>query len=152
MNGVNFKIYVNKAEDLAPAQYVAVGGQRGGKLNRSGDTIDTTTKDDKGWKANRVGLLEWSIDGDGIYISDDEGYALLEEAFLQKKVVKVKMAVASGMKYEGEAVITDFPLDMPYDNEVTYTVKLQGTGALEKGTDVAVLSAEPKVASKTVTK
>lgn len=159
MNGVNFKIYVNKGESTSSPQYVAVGGQRGGKLNRSGDTIDTTTKDDNGWKANRVGLLEWSIDGDGIYISDDEGYQLLEEAFLQKKVVLVKMAVASGIKYSGEAVITDFPLDMPYDNEVTYTVKLQGTGALTKGTDVAVLSdeptvlsAEPKVASKTATK
>ena len=134
MNGVNFKIYVNKGTAEAP-QYVAIGGQRGGKLNRSGDTVDTTTKDDNGWKASRLGLLEWSIDGDGIYIENDEGYGLLEEAFLNKEVVLVKMAVSKGLKFEGEAIITDFPVDMPFDNEVTYTVKLQGTGALEKGID-----------------
>lgn len=139
MNGVNFKIYVNTGEEATP-NFVSVGGQRGGKLNRSGDTVDVTTKDDNGWKASRVGLLEWSIDGDGIFISDDEGYALLETAFLEKEPVLVKMAVASGLKYEGLAVVTDFPLDMPYDNEVTYSVKLQGMGALTKGTETPVMA------------
>ena len=137
MNGVNFKIYANKGTQDEP-NYVSVGGQRGGKLNRSGDSVDVTTKDDKGWKASRVGLLEWSIDGDGIYIEGDEGYELLEEKFLNREPVLVKMAVANGIKHEGLAVITDLPLDMPYDNEVTYSIKLQGMGALEKGTDSVV--------------
>lgn len=135
MKGVNFKIYVNKGTDEAP-KFISVGGQRGGKLNRSGDSVDTTTKDDNGWKASRVGLLEWSIDGDGVYVENDEGYKLLEEAFLSTKTVLVRMGMESGLKYEGLANITDFPLDMPFDNDVTYTVKLQGTGALVKSEDV----------------
>lgn len=130
MNGVNFKIYAGKGEGETKT-YVPVGGQRGGKLNRSADTVDVTTKDGNGWKESRTGLKEWSIDGDGIFIENNEGYLLIEEAFLNNKVVVVRMAT-EGLKYEGEAVITDFPLDMPFDNEVTYSVKLQGTGALKK--------------------
>ena len=131
MNGVNFKIYVNKTVGEVVTQ-IPVGGQRGGKLNRSADTVDTTTKDGNGWKESRTGLKEWSIDGDGIFIENDEGFTLLENAFLNNELVTVHMAVEEGMKFIGNAVVTDFPLDMPFDNEVTYSVKLQGTGALEK--------------------
>lgn len=130
-SGVDFKIYVNKGQDNSP-EYVAVGGQRGGKLNRSGSEIDVTTKDTGGWKASKVGLLEWSIDGDGVFLESDEGFKALEGAFLQRKEVLVKMGTATGLHYKGKAVVTDFPLDMPYDNEITYSVKLKGTGALEK--------------------
>lgn len=144
MNGVDFKIYVEKTVGEV-ATFVSVGGQKGGKLNRSSDTVDTTTKDTEGWKASRSGLKEWSIDGDGIYAEDDEGYVLLEDAFLQNKIVKVKMAIDGGLKFTGEAIITDFPLDMPYDNDVTYSIKVQGTGALVRGTDFV---APPEVKEK----
>lgn len=131
MDGVNFKIYVNVSETETPS-YKAVAGQKGGKLNRSADTVDTTTKDGAGWKESRAGLLEWSIDGDGVFVHGNEGLKALEKAFLERKVIKVKMGMETGLAYEGNAIITDFPLDMPYDNDVTYSVKLQGTGALEE--------------------
>lgn len=129
MDGVKFKILVETGTGDSKS-FVVVGGQRGGKLNRSAESVDTTTKDADGWKEARPGLLEWSIDGDGIYISDNEGYRLIETAFIGKKLVKIRMATADNFGFEGNAVITDFPLDMPFDNEVTYSIKLQGTGAL----------------------
>lgn len=129
MDGVKFKILVEKTVGEAKS-FVVVGGQRGGKLNRSAETVDTTTKDAGGWKEARPGLLEWSIDGDGIYLTGNEGYNLIETAFIQKELVKVRMAVEGGVGFEGMAVIVDFPLDMPFDNEVTYSIKVQGTGAL----------------------
>ena len=131
MNGVNFKIYANKGTQEQP-EYVSVGGQRGGKLNRSGDTVDVTTKDDNGWKASRVGLLEWSIDGDGILIDGDEAFGMLEEAFLSGEYVDVKIGDDAGWGFEGKAIITDFPVEAPYDDALSYSMTLQGTGVLNK--------------------
>ncbi|MGL5460717.1 MAG: phage major tail protein, TP901-1 family [Cetobacterium sp.] len=128
-SGVNFLIFVDKSTNETP-NFVKVGGQRGGKFNRSGDTIDVTTKDDIGWKNNRAGLLEWSIEGDGVMIENDEGFKLLEQKFLAREQVKVKIGYASGLAYEGMGVLTDFPLDAPYDDEVTYSIKIQGCGAV----------------------
>lgn len=141
--GVDFVIKVNKGTTELP-EYVKVAGQRGGKLNRSGDTIDVTTKDDEGWKNNRVGLLEWSIDGDGLVVVDDEGYKKIEEAFLNRQTVLVQFGVESGLCFEGEAVITDFPLDAPYDDELSYSVKLQGCGALTKKEATVLAKAKSK--------
>ena len=41
--------------------------QKGASLNRSAETIDTTTKDSQGWKEFISALKEWSIDCDGLY-------------------------------------------------------------------------------------
>ena len=32
--------------------------------------------------------------------------------------------------YKGKAIITDFPIDAPYDDAATYSLTLQGTGEL----------------------
>ena len=135
--GVNFKIYVDKGSNT----YIPVAGQRGGKLNRSAGTVDVTTKDGNGWKEVRTGVKEWSIDGDGVIVFDDEGYKFLEKAFNNNSIVKVFIGTVSGLKYKGDAVISDFPIDMPYDNECTYSLKLEGTGALTQ-MDTAITSLE----------
>lgn len=131
--GVNFKIYVNKGTKESP-NFIAVAGQRGGKLNRSANVHDVTTKDGNGWKEVRTGIKEWSIDGDGVVVFSDEGFLLLEQAFTGNQVVPVYIGTEDNLKYSGNAVISDFPLDMPYDNECTYSLKLEGTGELTKTT------------------
>jgi TP901-1 family phage major tail protein len=141
--GVNFKIYVDKSSS-GSAQWVAVAGQRGGKLNRSASVHDTTTKDGNGWAEKRTGIKEWSIDGDGVVVFSDEGWKLLETAFNTNKVVKVHIGESGGVTYSGSAVISDFPIDMPYDNECTYSLKLEGTGALTFS-ESGVTSLETKV-------
>jgi len=108
----------------------AVGGQRGATLNRSGETIDTTTKDSEGWKENEAGLKEWGIDCDGLVVVDDTAYAALEAAFMASTEVTAEVAMPSGKKYSGTGIITDFPIEAPYDDEVTYSVSIVGNGAL----------------------
>lgn len=133
--GINFVVEVNKGDDITPI-WVQVAGQKAGKVNRSQDTIDTTTKDSGLDKEFEPSFREWSIDADGLLVKDDEGYKLLEDTYYQSKKVQVRMKTAGGNAYKGMAIITDFPIDAPYNDTVKYSLKLQGTGKLEKETIV----------------
>jgi TP901-1 family phage major tail protein len=108
----------------------AVGGQRGATLNRSGEAIDVTTKDSSGWKESEAGLKEWGVDCDGLVVVDDTAYAALEAAYMASTEVTVEVAMPSGKKYSGSGIITDFPIEAPYDDEVSYSVSILGNGEL----------------------
>lgn len=129
MRGMTCKVYI-----VDPVEEEKIlGGQRGATLNRSAETLDATSKDTEGfWKETLQGFKEWSIDTDGLLIESDEAYSVLEEKFLKSENVDVLVIMGSGTKYKGNAVITDFPLEMPYDDMVTYSLSLTGSGALEK--------------------
>ncbi len=132
--GMDIILKVNIAEAEAEANYVAIAGQRGATLNRSRDVIDVTCKDaGGGWKQSIAGFGEWSIDTDGILIDGDENFAKLEKSFLNREVILVQMVNSkTGKGYEGEAVVTDFPLEAPYDDAMTYSLSLKGAGELRE--------------------
>lgn len=125
--GSKVKVYIG-----AVATGKVLAGQRSATLNRSAETIDTTTKDGNGWAESEVGMKSWSIDCDGAFIESDVAYTELEAAFLAGANVEVYVQFPSGAKYAGEAAITDFPLEFPFDDLVTYSISLQGSGALVK--------------------
>lgn len=116
--------------------------QRGATLNRSAETIDTTTKTSGGWKEFVASLKEWSIDCDGLYTlptaSGTNSFRALEDAFVSGEPVTVEFALASETGatvgdttgFSGQAIIVDFPLEAPQDDSVTFSVSFQGTGAL----------------------
>lgn len=130
--------YIRGVEILIQAEttegvFKDLAGQRGCTLNRSGEVIDVSNKVSSGWKENLTGLKEWSIDADGIMVADDESLQVLEKAFIESKVVHIKMGKKdSTWGYEGDAIITDFPIEAPYDDAVTYSMTLQGAGGLEE--------------------
>ena len=127
--GIDFIIQVNTGTEQTPV-WTTVAAQRGAKLNRSSDTVDTTTKDSDSWKENEYTFREWSIDADGLIVENDEGYKALDDAFFQLKKLQVQMVTAAGNKYKGLSLLTDFSNDAPYNDSATYSVKLLGTGAL----------------------
>jgi TP901-1 family phage major tail protein len=128
MQGMKCKVYI-----VDTTTDTVLAGQRSATLNRSAETIDATSKDTEGyWKENLQGFKEWSIDCDGALVESDAAYALLEGKFLNSENVDVKIIMGSGTEYSGNAVLTDFPLDMPYDDLVTYSLSLTGSGALTK--------------------
>ncbi|PEJ37275.1 phage major tail protein, TP901-1 family [Bacillus pseudomycoides] len=127
MTGMKCKVYI---EDATTGKLLA--GQRNATLSRSAETVDATSKDTAGfWKENLSGFKEWSIDCDGAFIESDAAYGLLETAFLNSENVNVYIELPSGTKYKGNCTITDFSLEFPYDDIVTYSISLQGSGALE---------------------
>ena len=105
-----------------------LGGQRGATLNRSSEVIDITNKVSGGWKENVSGFKEWSVDADGLFITDDAAYLALETAYAAGTAVEVKLAKGAELVYSGSAYITDFPVEAPYDDASTYSVSLTGTG------------------------
>ncbi|MFI8708477.1 phage major tail protein, TP901-1 family [Bacillus sp. NPDC077411] len=127
MTGMKCKVFI---EDATTGKLLA--GQRNATLSRSAETIDATSKDTLGfWKESLAGFKEWSIDCDGAFIESDTAYGLLETAFMNSENVVVYIELPSGTKYKGETTITDFSLEFPYDDLVTYSISLQGSGALE---------------------
>lgn len=119
--------------NIAGTELLAISGQQGLTINRSADSIEITSKDTKGgWKSYLAGMKEWSIDNDGLYVPNDESHSILSQAFENGDPVCVKVVDSKrkvGM-FGGLAVITDYPIEAPYDDSVTYSITLSGMGAL----------------------
>lgn len=112
---------------------LAISGQQGLTINRSADSIEITSKDTAGgWKSKIAGMKEWSIDNDGLYVPGDESHNVLSQAFENSDPVCVKVINGKTKKgmFGGLAVITDYPLEAPYDDAMTYSLSLEGMGAL----------------------
>lgn len=114
---------------------ITVAGQQGTTLNMNADTIDVTDKTSGGWKTYMPGLKEWSIDQDVFYTIGDESNKLLLNAYLDRKPIGVFIQVgddaeAGKISFEGEAYITDFPMDFALDNAASVSMSLSGASAL----------------------
>lgn len=126
MTGMKVKLYVM---DAATGKVLA--GQKNASLSRSAESIDATSKDNVGyWKEAIAGFKEWSVDADGAYVESDEAFGVLEAAFLNSENVDIYLEFPSGARYEGNATITDFSLELPFDDLVSYGLSFQGNGAL----------------------
>lgn len=118
--------------DSAGTALLAIKGQKSLKLNRKADSIDITTKDDSDWKAKMAGMKEWGIDTDGIYVMNDKSHRELSKAFEDSIPVLVKITDKKNATdmFGGLASITDYSLDAPYDDAMTYSISLEGMGKL----------------------
>jgi len=118
--------------DSTGSTLLAIAGQQGLTINRDKDTIEVTSKDSEGWKQFVVGLKEWSIDNDGVYVRDHASHKQLKSLFEADEpfLIKVTNQKAKTDMFGGLALLTSYPIEAPYDDAVTYTIALQGTGAL----------------------
>jgi len=125
IKGIDFILEVQQG-----ANFIQVGGQQGATLNRSKESIETTSKDSNGWRNRVGGIKEWGIDADGLLIVSDQGYRILEDSFLNDNKLTVRIGTPSGMRFAGEVIVTDFPLEAGFEDMATYSVTLEGCGAL----------------------
>ena len=77
-------------------------------------------------------MKEWSIDNDGLYVTDHDYHKALAKAFDAGDPVCIKVVNGKTKKgmFGGLAVITDYPVEAPFDDAVTYSLTLEGMGAL----------------------
>lgn len=112
---------------------LAIKGQQGLTINRSADSIEITSKDTEGdWKSKIAGMKEWSIDTDGLYYTSDTSHTSLSTAFENGDPVCIKVVnkkLKKGM-FAGFSVITDYSLEAPHDDAVTFSMTLEGQGKL----------------------
>lgn len=119
--------------DSTGENLLAVAGQQGLTINRSKDSIEVTSKDSKGgWKTKIGGMKEWSIDNDGLYVPNHASHKALGKAFKNDELLCLKVIDQkneTGM-FGGLATLTDYSLEAPYDDAMTYSAALDGSGEL----------------------
>ena len=118
--------------DQTGSTLLAIAGQQGLTINRDKDTLEVTSKDSDGWKQFVVGLKEWSVDNDGLYVRSHESHKQLKGLFESDDpfLIKVTNQKTKSDMFGGLALLTSYPIEAPFDDAVTYTISLQGTGAL----------------------
>ncbi len=133
--------------DQTGSVLLAIAGQQGLTINRDKDTIEVTSKDANGWKEFVVGLKEWSIDNDGVYVRDHASHKQLKKLFESDDpfLIKVTNQKTETDMFGGLALLTSYPIEAPYDDAVTYTISLQGTGELVDLEDEAQTPETPEV-------
>lgn len=112
---------------------LAISGQQGLTINRAADSIEINSKDTEGgWKSKIAGMKEWSIDTDGLYVTGDESHNILSKAFENGDSVCLKVINKKAKKgmFAGFAAVTDYPIEAPYDDAMTYSLTLDGQGKL----------------------
>ena len=129
VSGIGFIIKVNTGTIASPV-YTTVGGQRNATLSMGTDEIDVTDKASSNWHEGLPSIRNWSIEGDGLLVQDDSGLQELEDAFIGGEKIKVQLLTASGKTYTGDAILTDFSYEAPYDDAATASYTLTGSGAL----------------------
>lgn len=123
---------VGDSDKLTP-----IGGQTGATINRSAETVDVTNKVSEGYKEYVATWKDWSIDCDAFVTLGDEGQTQLETAFADGSAVNVSIRIgddsnAKGITYTGSALITSLSTSLGMDDAVSYSLSLQGTGALTR--------------------
>lgn len=107
-----------------------IGGQSGATLNRDTNLVDVTSKDAGQWSESVAGVRSWGVECEGFLVENDESLDALENIWLNNGTVDVSIALPSGKKYEGTAIIESMPLEMPQDDAVSLSISFKGTGAL----------------------
>lgn len=114
--------------------WTTIGQQRGGGMSRATDTADASHKD-SGNFAVAIGVrINWSISCEGALDASDTAWTYLLTQWAARSRVWVQLD-ASGMegtgeKVEGQAWITDLSYEVPEGDVVSFSIELQGDGAL----------------------
>lgn len=133
--------------DETGTDLLALAGQQGLTINRSADSIEVSSKDTEGgWKSSIAGMKEWSIETNGLYVASDNSHKRLSNAFGNSDpvCVVVKNAKTGQNMFGGLAYVTDYPLEAPYDDAMTYSITLSGNGALTDLSEAEEFGTTPK--------
>jgi predicted secreted protein len=101
------------------------------------ETLDTaeTTAFGSSAKSYIVGLTDATISVSGIWDATVDGYiAGGAEPASRSFVFGPAGSTVSNVKYTGEAIVTSFSISNPVGDVVTYSLDLQVTGAITRGT------------------
>ena len=96
-------------------------------------TIDLTNRDTAFWQNSIAGRRNWTVDGDGLYISDDlaKKYLVYHYTDRSPETLTLILTLADGaITMTGEAVLTSLTFPAPHEDAATISFSLSGTDAL----------------------
>lgn len=116
--------------------YTTVGKLQSLSLSRERGTVDTNNFDSPDWQESLSTMRSWSIDGEALYVYDDAGQAIIEAAYAANAAYYFKITSADGtvgvFEYSGQGFVTDASVEFETNEVVTYSLSVQGTGALTR--------------------
>jgi len=98
---------------------------------------EASNKDSNGWAEKREGQLSWTASGEFIFAEDAAyGFEDLFDSMVARTLLTVKVSTetAGDKAYSGSAYITSLSKSAPNEDTSTYSLSLEGTGALTKVT------------------
>ena len=150
-NATNVAIRVGGTGTGQPAAGDTIGFATSASLSVSMDLRDSTTKSSLGWQDNLGGLKSWEISGDAFVDLSGNTNTASNDPFLSdsttNKTVKltqslydtwaagvaVKVAFGNSSKsWYGQGIITSLSIDAGVEENATYSITIQGTGALSE--------------------
>ena len=137
VNGTLVALY----KDTGTPPLVKVANLTSTDFELSKDTIDATNKDGGNYKEFLVGLSGWTMNAEGIFEEETSiggnlsPKELLDDIIAGAPITVVMTSnVEDDLKLSGSAVITSFAWNAPVNDVSTFSVSLQGSGALTVGT------------------
>lgn len=137
---VNATDVVLKIDGAAGSTYTKVLHATSASLSISREMRDSTTKDSQAFSESLAGLVSWELSGDGFVDFDNSAAGhetdeligfMIRGAGSNTADPKVSVQFGtSGKTYSGEAFITSISLEAGVEENATYSISLQGTGAL----------------------
>lgn len=112
-----------------------IGAATSATVNYTLDTFETTNKDSAHAKTHLPAASGWTVECEAFYTTDETVAPDNMMTDLQNRSsITVEFNEASAetgdYKYTGSAYITSVSLNAPNEDAATYSVSLQGTGAL----------------------
>lgn len=127
--GVDILLLSNTGTAETP-EFTPVGGQRGVTINEANDTFETTNKlSPERAREFETSFYTWTSSADGVHVAGEAAYESLKSAVRSGEKILIQID-DGGTIEQGFAFVTSRDLEAPYDGESTYSVELQGTGAL----------------------
>ncbi len=135
--------------------YFPVGCLTSSPISENVDMIDTTTRENQGWKTSLPTNQSYSISLSGLMVRDDDdngvevlSYRELRAKKRNKELIEWKRVTQGGYYVDsGKAYITDISDSDEADGFITFTATLQGFGKpIETSERIYVLGNVPKTA------
>lgn len=110
---------------------VVVAAQVNGSLNMSTSTKNISDLITLGWEEHIAYIKGWTMNLSGAYIIDGAAFTELKLAFIKAKPVAIELSSPEG-RFGGQAIITNFNINAPFDRGVTYNIQVKGISSLGK--------------------
>lgn len=125
-----------------PDVLTAFANGTGSNFNIDTDMIEVSNKDSGAGSEFIPGKYNWTMDFEGFFEEDgsvgagkESASDLLTMAIGKTKFVAVMASSVTGdIELEGDVYISNFALSAPYNDGMTFTCTLQGTGTITAGT------------------
>lgn len=111
-----------------PDVYATIGSQRGGSVERSADTVDTSSKDSPHW-SGLAGRRSSTLSLEKLYVPTAADQAVIKTAWSAGTLLRIRTVAFGGEAVEqADCIITGITNDFPDQDAAVMSVELQVSG------------------------